>query len=463
YSEIDVSSVSPSNVSVTGPNGQNIPVVSAVVTPPDVNGTPVTVTYTCQNPNGLWTAADNGDYYVSIGNTLTDVAGLSTVPVVGVGEFRIDLPDVTPPTTVNFTPPTVNTGDTEDTFTVTYSDQVAIDVASLASSNILIMGPHGQYEAAAYVSSSPTTDSSQVVATYEFAAPDTTVFTAADNGVYTFDLLSSVSDTSGNVIPAQTLGTFDLSLYPASIARTLIGQFGVINGKNVPLHFRDAPNGTVGTFRLTGGVGDIYLETANSNVDVYVADSGNGVKLTINSKAAHPLQLGNVLIDGTLLKGAASTSELRGTFFATGAIQQLTLANVFGSIVAAGPIGTINVVHGITGGEILSGANLGSDGQFGGTGDAADSYGAGSIGAVQATSIASAFIGAGVAPGTDGQFGTSDDTLVGGSSSIVNYLQAKIIDTTSKFEAASFGSAKFEGKFVNISKDTQFIVPLAVT
>ena len=182
------------------------------------------------------------------------------------------------------------------------------------------------------------------------------------------------------------------------------------------------------------------------------------MKLTINSSAAHPLQLGNVLIDGTLLKGAANTSELRGTFFATGSIQQLTLANIFGSVVAAGPIGTIDVVHGITGGEILSGTNLGSDGQFGGTGAAADSYGAGSIAKVNATSIASAFIGAGVNPGTDGQFGTSDDTLIGGTSSMITYLQSKIIDTDSKFEAGSFGAAKFEGKFVNISTDTQFVV-----
>jgi hypothetical protein len=142
----------------------------------------------------------------------------------------------------------------------------------------------------------------------------------------------------------------------------------------------------------------------------------------------------------------------------------LTLANIFGSVVAAGPIGTIDVVHGITGGEILSGTNLGSDGQFGGTGDAADSYGAGSIGTIKVGgSIASTFIGAGIVPDAEGQFGSASDTVIGGSSSLIGYLQSKIIDTTSKFEAGSFVKAKFANKFVNISTDTQFIVPPAAT
>jgi hypothetical protein len=461
---IDVATVSTSNVTVTGPNGQNIPVIAASVNPPDVNGTPVTVTYTIQNPTGLWSAANNGTYYVSINSTLTDTSNNPIAPVIGVGTFMVNLPDVSAPTAVTFSPPTVSTGDTSDNFTVTYNDNVAINISTINSSNVVIIGPHGQAEYATFVSSTPTTNSTQVTATYSFTAPNTTVFTATDNGAYTFDLLSTISDSSGNTIPAQTLGTVTLALNPADIARTEIGQFGVINGKNVPLHFRDIPNGTVGTFRLTGGVGDVYLETANSLVDLYIADSGGGVKLTVTSNASHPLQLGNVLIDGTLLKGVLSTSELRGTFFTTGQIQQLTLANIFGSVVAAGPIGTIDVVHGITGGEILSGTNLGSDGQFGGTGAAADTYGAGSIGTVKAGgSIASAFIGAGIVPDAEGQFGSASDTVIGGTSSMISYLQSKIIDTTSKFEAGSFGKAKFANKFVNINTDKQFIVPPAAT
>jgi hypothetical protein len=461
---VDVATVSTNNVTVTGPNGQNIPVIAAAVNPPDVNGTPVTVTYTVQFPGGLLSAADNGTYYVSINNNLTDTSNNPIVPVVGVGTFDVDIADVSAPTAVTFTPPVVDTGDTSDTFTVTYNDNVGIDVSSLGSANILILGPHNQFEYATFITSSPTTDSTQVTATYSFIAPNTTTFTAADNGAYTFNLLSSVHDDSGNIIAAQTLGTFTLALNPADIARTEIGQFGVVNGKNVPLHFRDIPNGTVGTFHLTGGVGQAYLETSNSLVDLYIADSGGGVKLSITSNASHPLQLGNVLINGTLLSGALATSELRGTFFATGQIQQLTLANIFGSVVAAGPIGTIDVVHGITGGEILSGTNLGSDGQFGGTGDAADSYGAGSIGTIKVGgSIASTFIGAGIVPDAEGQFGSASDTVIGGSSSLIGYLQSKIIDTTSKFEAGSFVKAKFANKFVNISTDTQFIVPPAAT
>jgi hypothetical protein len=464
YSQIDVSTVNTNNVTVTGPNGQNIPVISATVNPPDVNGTPVTVTYTVQNPTGLWSAAANGTYFVSINNTLMDTAGLSIVPVIGVGTFTVDLPDVTSPTTTAFNPPSPVSGGTFATFSVVYTDEVAVNVSTLNSSNVIIIGPHGQAEYATFVAADPNTNSTDVTATYEFTAPNTTTFTSADNGVYTFDLLSTVQDTAGHSIPAATLGTLNLALNPADIARTEIGQFGNVNGKNVSLHFRDIPQGTVGTLRLSGGVGQAFLETSNSLVDLYIADAGSGVKLTITTNNSQPLQLGNILINGTLLSGALATSQLHGTFFATGAIQQLTIANIFGSLVAAGPIGTVNVVHSITGGEILSGVNLGSDGQFGGTGAAADTYGAGSIGAVKVgTSIASTFIGAGIKPDAEGQFGTSDDTVIGGTSSLIGYLQAKIIDTTSKFEAGAFGKAKFGNKFVNVGTDPLFIVPPAAT
>lgn len=98
------------------------------------------------------------------------------------------------------------------TFTVAYSDNVAVDVTSLGSANVTVTPPGGGTIAADFVSANPNADGTPVVATYAITPPGGS-WTIGDNGTYTVNLLAGqVRDTAGNTAPAATLGQFTVGL-----------------------------------------------------------------------------------------------------------------------------------------------------------------------------------------------------------------------------------------------------------
>jgi hypothetical protein len=93
-------------------------------------------------------------------------------------------------------------------FTVTYSDDTAIDYSSIATGNCTITGPHGYSESATLVSVDVESDGTPRVATYSTPAPSGG-WSWLTNGVYTIVLgANEVCDTSTNYIATGTLGTF---------------------------------------------------------------------------------------------------------------------------------------------------------------------------------------------------------------------------------------------------------------
>src|SRR5581483_1167553 len=105
------------------------------------------------------------------------------------------------------------------TFTLVFSDNLAIDIASLDGSDIRVTGPRGFDQLAALVSVTPATSGTPRTATYRIAAPGGS-WDNADNGTYTLTLQGNqVSDTAGNSAAAGVLGTFGVSI---SVARHTI-------------------------------------------------------------------------------------------------------------------------------------------------------------------------------------------------------------------------------------------------
>lgn len=142
--------------------------------------------------------------------------------------------DITPPT-ANLSISNLTTSSTAPhQFTVTYSDNTAINVATLDNSDLLVTGPNGLSQSPALVKVDINSNGTPRTATYQINAPGST-WDSADNGLYTIGVQpNQVSDTSGNVVTAGTLGTFSVSIAPPVPNNDLIfpADAGVLNVKD---------------------------------------------------------------------------------------------------------------------------------------------------------------------------------------------------------------------------------------
>lgn len=104
-------------------------------------------------------------------------------------------------------------------FEATYLDNVAIDLTSIDGSEIVVKDSSDTALTVSFV------DYVDNTATYTIAAPDGTVWTGADNGIYTVSLLENkVKDTSGNyVVSATTLLTVTVNITLDTTAPTVSG------------------------------------------------------------------------------------------------------------------------------------------------------------------------------------------------------------------------------------------------
>jgi len=143
-------------------------------------------------------------------------------------------PDSTPPTAGLMTANVTNGGNSPYQFTVTYSDETAMDIAMLDSSDLWVTGPNSFSQTAALVSVDNSLNGSPRTATYQINPPDGQ-WDFADNGTYSVLLQSKqVADTSGNFMPASTLGTFSVSMIPPITDENIIfpADAGVLNVKD---------------------------------------------------------------------------------------------------------------------------------------------------------------------------------------------------------------------------------------
>jgi hypothetical protein len=98
------------------------------------------------------------------------------------------------------------------TFSVTYSDSMAISWASLGDGDLRVTGPRGYSQLVKLVSTTPASSGPEIVAIYTVEAPGGS-WEGSDNGAYQIALVAGeVRDTAGNSVPEGVIGSFSVSL-----------------------------------------------------------------------------------------------------------------------------------------------------------------------------------------------------------------------------------------------------------
>lgn len=121
--------------------------------------------------------------------------------------------DTTHPSISNLNVQSVLSNSTSHSFSVTYSDVVSVNQATLDNSDMFVVGPNSYLKNATLQSKQVSNGGRTVVATYAVAAagPDGR-WDSRDNGSYTIKLRSGqVKDSSGNALGNVTVGSFNVS------------------------------------------------------------------------------------------------------------------------------------------------------------------------------------------------------------------------------------------------------------
>ncbi|HEX8914615.1 MAG TPA: hypothetical protein VF796_19855, partial [Humisphaera sp.] len=209
---VAVTSVGSSDVTVVNEAGGAALVLQTVAVNPQVSTTPLVATYTFTPPGGKWDGADNGRYRVNVeSNRVFDREGNAVKPESTT--FKVEVPGGAPvgdgggddgtgdgvaPVAILQTIPDVAAGGaTAATFTVVYTDDVAVNPQSIGTNDLVVASPTGGTMTVTGVTTDVTDGGRRVVATYT-ATPPGGAWDAADNGTYTATVrFHSVLDASG--------------------------------------------------------------------------------------------------------------------------------------------------------------------------------------------------------------------------------------------------------------------------
>ena len=297
---------------------------------------------------------------------------------------------------------------------------------------------------------------SQSVA-FQFSLPET-----LQPGEYS---LVSVVDSQDRV--AENSEANNVAIAPGF---SLAWMFGAVPGHGQEtLSVRDA-DGTLVRFSLSGpGTGEITIEDGEWDLEL-TGTNGNSV-LTILTLGGgdNRVELDDVHVAGALGSVIAPTMDLTGTLALEGPLRAgLLIGSATGAVIAAPTVlGTgffglqgITILGDLENSEILIGADLGADGQLGGTGANADAYSGGNLGDFLVSgSMISSCVRVGQDP-VDGIFDNGNDVLLGGSIDSVTVLGE--VSGDSCFVAHELPAIAFiDGHFIHTANDPRFIDELA--
>jgi hypothetical protein len=97
-------------------------------------------------------------------------------------------------------------------FSVTYTDDIAINVASIGNDDIHVTGPNGYDRTATLIAIDSQSNGSPRTATYQIDPPNSTWSTQDEGAYFVILAANAVHDTQGEAVPASTLGTFNVSI-----------------------------------------------------------------------------------------------------------------------------------------------------------------------------------------------------------------------------------------------------------
>jgi len=301
--QVDGASLNNNNLVVTFPGGatQNATLVSTNLG----NNNIVHATYSIAFPSGLSTAgADNGTYTVSLGTTPATNADNKPVAAITPNTFVLNVPtvvtDTAPPTgAVDSMQAVGSTQSKTYNFTVTYTDNVAVNAATLATGNLIVTFPDNSTQMATFLSSGPT--ASVVQATYELTFSSN--LTTNDIGSYPVSIVAnSVKDTAGNAAVAANIGAIALTVSGTQPPPNPTGDFvpGAPFGKLVPAAVAGVTR--QGGVRVSVTNGSVNTITGTLTITLYTSNSlivdSSATALTFVTRKVRKLKPGKSFIVG---------------------------------------------------------------------------------------------------------------------------------------------------------------------
>jgi len=230
-------------------------------------------------------------------------------------------------------------GATSYAFTVTYSDNVAIDVSTLGNNDVRVTGPGGFNVLATFKSVDINTNGTPRVATYELTPPGG-AWDGGDNGTYTASMESgAVTDTSATPVPAGPLGSFLVQIPLFLVVNATNDEATDTDGKTslreAILASNAAPTADVISFdpvvfatakTITLSLGELSITdavTINGAGPSKLSVSGGGLSRVFNINT--PGTFSVVTISGMTITGGSATTDGGGI---TMADEDVFLANV---------------------------------------------------------------------------------------------------------------------------------------
>src|SRR5262245_45991410 len=201
----------------------------------NTNGTPRIATYQITPPGGYWNEPDNGKYSIVTNSNAVfdaDVPTPHSVLAGTIGQFTVTAPPATP--TATGTANKVTTaGATTHTISVTYADDLAIDVGTLGDNDISVKGPTGTF-ATTLIGVNIPSNGTPRIATYNLTPPGGS-WNSADIGTYTITLNANAvfdADTpTPRSVPVGTIGSFTVELPAPFVVNALNDESVDTDGK----------------------------------------------------------------------------------------------------------------------------------------------------------------------------------------------------------------------------------------
>jgi hypothetical protein len=181
-------------------------------------------------------------------------------------------------------------GSTTYDFTVTYSDSLGIDVASLDSSDILVTSPNGFNQLASRVAVSNSSNGNPRSATYRITAPGGS-WDNADNGSYSVALQANqVKNTGGNFVSPALLGAFQVNITATPIPdreAPTANLFSIDSNRDFTVTYRD--NAGINSASISDN--DVQVKAPNGallNTRIIANASTNGIIQTVTYRITPP-------------------------------------------------------------------------------------------------------------------------------------------------------------------------------
>jgi hypothetical protein len=299
---VDPATIGNDDITVTGPGGTLT--VTGVTFNAD-NPRSVVATYTVAARGGSWDGPDNGTYNIAVAaGAVKDFGGNGAA---GTGSFQVAVPvDTTPPVAASFNAqPITSAGGSTYTFTVTYTDNVAVAAGTIGAADVTVARAGGP---ALTVTNATTSGSGGTVnATYTVAAPGGS-WDATENGTYAITVLAgSVEDAAGNDV-AQKAGSFQVNIPDLSTPTATVAPIAAVTTA-----------GTTAT-QVTVTYADnqaINAATIDSTDLTVVQDGGGPLAVTLVSKSPATNAASVVAVYSVVAPGGFWNSADNGTYTVT--------------------------------------------------------------------------------------------------------------------------------------------------